>query len=359
MTCYNDNNPFAAEWLRRLIQAGLIANGIVDERSIADVRGEDLAGYRRVHLFAGIGGWDYALQLAGWPTDRTVWTGSCPCQPFSVTGKRRGTEDERHLWPHMLRLISECRPPVVFGEQVASKDGREWLSRVRADLEALGYAVGAADLCAAGVGAPHIRQRLFWVADTTNSDWRGRECEEEAGIGPDCEWRGRPTSSSTNLRVADTDHQPGESHETHKRHTELGRPGETLRPARVGDAHSRNKFQQAKHTGAAIDASQTSSGDGWVPFAVLCGTDTIARRIEPGVLPLAYGIPRSVAEARSGLAGMGEVSAGTLREASQHKTGTIAGYGNAIVPQVAALFIRAYMDTRCIEDAQPATEAPQ
>ena len=306
VTCYNDNNPFAAEWLRRLIQAGLIANGIVDERSIADVRGEDLAGYRRVHLFAGIGGWDYALQLAGWPTDRTVWTGSCPCQPFSVTGRKRGTSDERHLWPEMRRLITECRPPVIFGEQVASKGGRDWFAGVRLDLEALGYAVGAADLCAASVGAPHIRQRLFWVADTT-----------------------------------------------------LGRPGETLRPARVGDALSTNKFQHAKHTGASIDASQTSSGDGWVPFAVLCGTDTIARRIEPGVLPLAYGIPRSVAEARSGLAGMGEVSAGTLREASQHKTGTIAGYGNAIVPQVAALFIRAYMDTRCIEDAQPATEAPQ
>ncbi|KKK66801.1 hypothetical protein LCGC14_2960470, partial [marine sediment metagenome] len=76
-----------------------------------------------------------------------------------------GHADERHLWPAFYDLIAECRPPVVLGEQVASKDGREWLAGVRADLEALGYAVGAADLCAACVGAPHIRQRLWWVAN--------------------------------------------------------------------------------------------------------------------------------------------------------------------------------------------------
>ena len=68
-------------------------------------------------------------------------------------------------WPAFHRLIAERRPPTVFGEQVAGKDGREWLAAVRADLERLGYACGAADMPAAGVGAPHIRQRLWWVAD--------------------------------------------------------------------------------------------------------------------------------------------------------------------------------------------------
>src|SRR5690606_14318827 len=160
---YNEHDPFAAEWLREQIADGLIAPGVVDERSIVDVESADLAGFRQVHFFAGIGGWSYALRLAGWPDDRPVWTGSCPCQPFSTAGQGRGTADERHLWPEMARLIRECRPAVVFGEQVASPAGLEWLDGVSADLENEGYAVGAADLCAAGVGAPHIRQRLFWV----------------------------------------------------------------------------------------------------------------------------------------------------------------------------------------------------
>ncbi len=106
------------------------------------------------------------------PEDRLVWTGSCPCQPFSCAGKQKGTQDERHLWPEFRRLITECHPPIIFGEQVASKLGREWLAGVRADLEALGYAVGAADLCAAGATAPHLRQRLYWVADA-NGGQRG------------------------------------------------------------------------------------------------------------------------------------------------------------------------------------------
>jgi DNA (cytosine-5)-methyltransferase 1 len=153
------------QWLRELIADGLIAQGEVDERSILDVRPADLAGFDQCHFFAGIGGWSYALRLAGWPDDRPVWTGSCPCQPLSSAGKQKGHADERHIWPAFYELIAECRPSTVFGEQVASKDGREWLAGVRADLEDARYAVGAADLCAAGVGAPHIRQRLFWVAD--------------------------------------------------------------------------------------------------------------------------------------------------------------------------------------------------
>jgi DNA (cytosine-5)-methyltransferase 1 len=162
---YNENDRFAAQWLRELIKDGLIGAGDVDERSIIDVSASDLAGYTQHHFFAGIGGWSYALRLAGWPDDRPVWTGSCPCQPFSSAGQQRGHADERHLWPSFHALIAECKPPTVFGEQVASKLGREWFSAVRADLEAVGYACGAADLCAASVNAPHIRQRLWWLAD--------------------------------------------------------------------------------------------------------------------------------------------------------------------------------------------------
>ena len=162
---YNEHDKFAAAWLRELIADGLIAPGDVDERSIEDVTPAELVGYRQCHFFAGIGVWSLALRLAGWPDDREIWTGSCPCQPFSAAGKRGGTTDERHLWPAFHHLISQCRPPVVFGEQVASKDGLGWLDLVHADLEAAGYAVGAVDLCAAGVGAPHIRQRLWFVGE--------------------------------------------------------------------------------------------------------------------------------------------------------------------------------------------------
>jgi DNA (cytosine-5)-methyltransferase 1 len=160
---YNEHDPPTAAWLRELIRAGLIADGDVDERSVVDVRPADLAGFAQCHFFAGIGGWSYALRLAGWDDAEPVWTGSCPCQPLSSAGLREGHADERHLWPAFYRLIAQCRPSVVIGEQVASKDGREWFAGVRADLEALGYACGGADLCAAGVGSPQVRQRLYWV----------------------------------------------------------------------------------------------------------------------------------------------------------------------------------------------------
>lgn len=180
---YNEIDPYAAQWLRNLIAAGLIAPGDVDERSIVDVKADDLQPYKECHFFAGIGGWAQAFQLVGWP-DREAWTGSCPCQPLSCAGSRQGHADERHLWPAFHALISECHPPVVFGEQVASKDGREWLAAIRADLEDAQYAVGCANLCAAGVGAPHIRQRLYWVADSQREGLSGRvlECSNQKTI---------------------------------------------------------------------------------------------------------------------------------------------------------------------------------
>lgn len=163
---YNEIDPFAAQWLRELIKAGMIAAGEVDERDIRDVRPGDIAGFTQCHFFAGIGVWSYALRQAGWPDDKPVWTGSCPCQPFSVAGKRKGTADDRHLWPDWFRLISQCSPSHVFGEQVASKDGIAWLDSVSADLERTAYTCGPVVLPACGVGAPHRRERLFFVAES-------------------------------------------------------------------------------------------------------------------------------------------------------------------------------------------------
>ncbi len=178
---YNDADPAACAWLRELIAAKLLPDGEVDGRSILDVEPAELCGFAQCHFFAGIGGWPYALRLAGVAEDLSVWTGSLPCQPFSQAGQRKGQDDDRHLAPAFLRLVASGRPDFVFGEQVASAAvlgpvggaartaaedpaGWAWFDALAADLEAASYAVAAADLPAAGIGAPHIRQRLFFGA---------------------------------------------------------------------------------------------------------------------------------------------------------------------------------------------------
>ena len=168
---YNENNPFAATWLEELVAAGALPPGRVDRRSIEDVQPEDLEGYRACHFFGGIGGWPYALQLAGWPEDEEVWTASLPCQPFSTAGKKKGFDDPRHLWPVFRRLVAARRPSVVFGEQSAA--AVPWLRRGRSDLGKMGYAVGAIPLQAALVGADHLRTRYYFVADTYGFDDNG------------------------------------------------------------------------------------------------------------------------------------------------------------------------------------------
>lgn len=203
---YNENDPYAAQWLRNLIAAGHIAPGDVDDRSILDVKASELKDYVQCHFFAGIGGWSLALRLAGWPDNRPVWTGSCPCQPLSVSGLGHGPLDKRHLWPTFYALIAQRRPPTIFGEQVASALGREWLAAVRADLESTGYAVGAADLPAAGVAAPHGRARLWLVAYPYGERGRcgdsSRKYAEDAGESPRNPWGGHWHPESKVGRVA-------------------------------------------------------------------------------------------------------------------------------------------------------------
>ena len=293
---YNEIDPFAAQWLRNLIAAGHIAPGDVDERSIVDIRPSELAGYTQCHFFAGIGVWSYALRLAGWPDERPVWTGSCPCQPFSAAGKGGGFDDERHLWPAFHHLIRECRPPVVLGEQVASKDGLAWLDLVQADLEGTGYASAAVDLCAAGVGAPHIRQRLWWVgerlADAHDARLEGRivqrERAGERAVGPGGVAGAR--------HVGSIERSEGNSRDEAR----LRLPGSGRgqdRPDRPGPT---NGFWR--------DADWLFCRDGkWRP-------------VEPGTFPLAHGAAARV--------------------------GRLRAYGNAINAEAAEAIIRAYMECR-------------
>ena len=194
---YNENEPYCVEWLRNLIREGLITDGEVDDRNIQDVAPADLRGFDRCHFFAGIAGWDYALNLAGW-TSGSVWTGSCPCQPFSAAGKRVGAADDQHLWPIWFNLIRECKPDTVFGEQVGAAIAFGWLDAVSTDLEREGYATGTAILGAHSVGAPHIRQRLWFVADTDSSGFvkrRGAGSMETQDTSAECSRQGQSPSN--------------------------------------------------------------------------------------------------------------------------------------------------------------------
>lgn len=172
---YNENNAFAAQWLRNLIRKGLIADGDVDERSIKEISSGDLHGYTQCHFFAGIGGWSYALRLAGWSDTRPVWTGSCPCQPFSSQGKGKRQSDERHLWPDWFRLIREQSPPVIFGEQVIDAVTAGWLDEVMLNMEDIGYACAAAGLPACAASAPHHRKRIWFVCRNSSGEWPAEE----------------------------------------------------------------------------------------------------------------------------------------------------------------------------------------
>ena len=186
MDYYNENDPYAAQWLRNLIAAGHLPNGYVDERSITEVTDLDLANYQTCHFFAGIGVWSAAYYAQPWRTrSGQVWTGSCPCQPFSSAGFGAGFDDERHLWPVWQRLIAQCKPAIVFGEQVASKLAEPWIDAVFTDLEALEYACGAVAFPSASVGAPHIRDRLYWMANTydTGPQGYGRLVEQHDSQG--------------------------------------------------------------------------------------------------------------------------------------------------------------------------------
>jgi DNA (cytosine-5)-methyltransferase 1 len=177
---YNEIDQDAAAWLRINIDAGLCAPGFVDTRSIKEVQPDDLYGFDQHHFFAGIGGWSYAARLAGWPDAQPLWTASCPCQPFSVAGKQAGTDDARHLWPDLLRLWRAFRPACGVGEQVAGSAGYGWFDGVRADLEREGYAGRAVDIPACAIDAPHQRQRLYWVAlaYTESGGSRAGLCED-------------------------------------------------------------------------------------------------------------------------------------------------------------------------------------
>ncbi len=416
---YNDNDRYICDWLQNLMDAGEIMPGKIDDRSVDDVDPESLFRFTRCHFFAGIAGWDLALRFSGWPIERPVWTGSCPCQPLSSAGKRKGAADERHLWPAFHRLIEICRPPTIFGEQVASNIGREWLSAVRLDLEQLGYAVGGADLPAASVGnakiltasgkesiisdaiggAPHIRQRLWWVAHSDHYGRRSRSGQENSRSIPDrthndgklgdseiggirpCDGKSRQSaeapesagrsSVSGGSPLAYSDGRDSEDERIqrsgqHGFEPENGRTGVMADPEipeartaidlrerqpescdgrELGDSHRSRPQRQIEYVGKHADQLAP-----WASSLLIHCSDGKLRPVpvEPRFFPLAPRVSADLGSDRPGEASPFRVITDpeTGRSIGQKpwRIGMLRAYGNSIVPQTGALFILSFLD---------------
>ena len=324
---YNEIDPYAAQWLRNLIDAGLIAPGDVDERDIRDVVPNDLRRYTQCHFFAGIGVWSGALRQAGWTDERPVWTGSCPCQPFSASGKGEGFADERHLWPAWHHLIRGCSPPIIFGEQVASPNGYTWLDLVQADLEATAYTCGPIVLPAAGFGAPHGRHRIFYMAhpagrgqrELGRAAWPGRERYVDGG------------AEAGELADADGRDAGAEREQRSRQQRQFQDDGSSCP---VADAAGGQLPQPLGGPEGRDGAGSTRKNDPdaavngfWFDSDWIWCRDEKWRAVEPSTFPLVDG------------ASFGLGSGGPFEGKS--RTAMLRGYGNAIVKEVAAEFIAA------------------
>lgn len=374
---YNEIDPYAAAWLRNLIRDGLIACGDVDTRSIEDVQPNDLKGYTQCHFFAGIGVWSLALRNAGWRDDEPVWTGSCPCQPFSAAGKQKGVADPRHLWPAWFRLIRECRPGVIFGEQVRAAIRHGWLDLVSSDLEGIDYRVGAAVMGAHSVGAPHIRDRCYFVADT-DSERRGWEHSLLLRVP-----QGRVTKDRVEVAgrgetgaVADAECNTGIPWRT------AIKPAEGIGAASAGTSTESGRRRMSSELGLADDEGPqgrglhgaTGGGDGAgkraarpaIAVGSLMAYDEAGRRGEVDQIARGrdegnetQGGERSVGGDRAaggfwsacdwlpcidGKARPVEPSAFPLVNGPTARVGRLRAYGNALVAPCAEAFIAAYMN---------------
>ena len=364
--------------MKELIKARLIPEGDVDNRSITDIDAKELVSYRRIHLFAGIAGWARALQLAGCPEDLRIITGSCPCQSFSSAGKRKGFEDHRDLWPHMSRIVRELRIPVVVGEQVPGAIAHGWWDRICTELEEADYACGACVLPACSVGAPHIRSRLFWagVRRLGNADSQQAHPAIEgqsmpcAGLPvgrvalpngngweqrrPECAGQGRepepsPVDGGAACGVADAEDpnrwRSGAEDDSRRRTQEAGGCGDSVR--RLGDVQQQGL---EGHSGDALDrdepgrigagaAGSTPATGHWSDALPILCRDGKTRRIpapQSGIFGLVAGLPEGM--------DLGWIeSAFPLAGKIEGRVGLLKGYGNAIVPQVAAAFLRAVL----------------
>lgn len=360
---YNENEPFAAQWLENLIVAQKLPRGHVDRRSIVDIKPDECSS--RSHFFAGIGGWPLALRLAGWPERAPVWTGSCPCQPFSQAGRGKGFADERHLWPAWFKLIDDWHPPVIFGEQTASPAGLAWFDAVCADLEGSGYTVQAVDLCASSVGAPHIRQRLYFVAITTGQrrerfrvllrKWRSSEAVLE--VGRSCEVGELANSSSTGLQERPRDSErsrvvwrEGSATSSDCVPSELAKPAELgfqsgrgacgcdrSAPCNCGQLGNASSPRSGGNAGAVLGAQGESPEERF-------GAWRIANELVPPGSTTGFWADADWWFCRDGKARPAQRGAFPLVERLPGRVGKLRAYGNAICVPLAVEFVKAVME---------------
>jgi DNA (cytosine-5)-methyltransferase 1 len=384
MNLYNDSDPFAAEWLRSLVANNCIPEGVVDGRPFQELDVAELVRYRQCHFFCGIAGWPEALRLAGLNDVAGIWTQSLPCQPLSSAGQQRGEKDERHLWPEFYSLVGKCRPAVLFGEQSGSKDGREWIDGVSLDLEELGYIVGSSDLCAAGIGAPHIRQRIYWgairLADSEHDAGRtehvgeSRERNKATTDSAECSGTGRMADTEDDHRWCRVSGQKTGTRQDRERRVGSSGSGPDggLGNSASHDERGSEQRQQIDSEGIAaggsgsgmdnticqglerharnvddgnepgrIDTGEDGSiapSDSWRDWYLVKCRDGKARRIGTTVRPLAYGVPRDLGQHKPELRSL-------LRPAGRNRVGRLKGYGNAIVPQLAAMFMKSFFES--------------
>jgi DNA (cytosine-5)-methyltransferase 1 len=327
---------------------------------------------RHLDLFSGIGGFALAAKWVGWETvgfceidsycqkvlkkhwpdvpiyedireldGRTVGhadiiTGGYPCQPFSVAGKRRGKDDDRHLWPEFARLIQELRPRWVVGENVAGHITMG-LDEVLSDLERLGYAWEAFVIPACAVNAPHRRDRLWTIAhphsNGRDADSEGQGWSSRAALSPtsaSCEQRGlafrESDSDSERTKGAEQIKQSGvaanaDSYRLQERKHDIQNCGET--PSREqsgcetsGTLDTRNATDPERWQ-RSLGWEVGRTGGFWQSFP---GDGSWAGKAKPTLDGTHDGIPARLDRLR--------------------------GLGNAIVPQVAEVIFRAIEEVK-------------
>lgn len=286
----NEIDPVACAVLRHCGMADT-----VDERSIKLVRPDDVRPFRRAHFFAGAGLWEVACRLAGWPADLPLWSASCPCQPFSAAGKGLGTDDARHLWPDLFRLVDACRPPCIVGEQVAGKAGDAWLDGVCTDLESIGYAVRAVEVPASAVDSPQKRSRNWWVAMADSEGERRREGRPEYEL-----WIGRDSAADAHVPMASADSRGRGGRPEDAQRGALGR--DAVEWADGGDlADAENEFgegpgESREGSGRRELSPRGHDSDGgpsfWADAYWLDCADGKKRRAKPDLRLLVDGFPR-------------------------------------------------------------------
>ena len=395
---YGDIDPRACAWTEELIKAGLIPYGDVRCESVTDLNPDDLKKYTHVHLCNGIAGWAYALRLARWPDSRPAWCVSAPCQPFSCAGKQQATKDERHIWPDIFRLIAACQPPVVIGEQVASAEvvgteqeaafvnavqagdfalanrlanktvksaslhyTRRWLDGISSDLVGQGYTFGAAVLGAHSAAAPHKRQRLYWCA--TLADSHNKQCQWRLTNRDSGRVHGLANSGSTvavgNSIVSGLEGHGGDGCDCGQSGwigTGAAGPATKTGSANLSVADNRSGRRemavQQCGDGTTPDCTGRETvvlGAGgmpdnpWANYRIVGTRDGKARRV-PVKSSLQLLDPRLPDPGVDDGWLQSDGTVWPLATKVKGRTGLLKGFGNAIVPQVGAEFIKACFD---------------